>query len=199
MRTHDTIGKSVSTECRELKWIRRSQPERIDAIGAQFSDLQACDNRMYRELSRIPLRASRDIIDEWGSVQAPPPPVLKPVTIDRKTTALLMLDFNQQACNAQRRPRCIAPIPKVKRLLSAARAAGVPVIYSVGGGGKREDIAKELAPLAEEPVVSSGVDKFRGTDLEKLLKGKGVMTVIVVGTAAHGAVLYTASDAAMRG
>lgn len=139
------------------------------------------------------------IIDEWASVQAPPPPALKAVTVDRKTTALLMLDFNQQTCNAQRRPRCVASIPKVKPLLSAARAAGVPVIYSVGGGGKREDIAKDLAPLADEPVVSSGVDKFVGTDLEKLLKDKGVTTVIVIGAAAHGAVLYTVSGAAMRG
>jgi nicotinamidase-related amidase len=139
------------------------------------------------------------IVDEWASVKAPPPPALKSVTIDRKTTALLLLDFNQQTCNLQRRPRCVASIPKVKTLLTAARAAGVPVIYSLGGGGKPADIAKELTPAANEPVVSSGVDKFANTDLEKILKGKGVTTVIVVGTAAHGAVIYTASGAAMRG
>jgi nicotinamidase-related amidase len=142
---------------------------------------------------------ARTIIDEWASVKAPPPPVLKPVTIDRKTTALLMLDFNQQTCNLQRRPRCIASIPKVKTFLAAARAAGVPVIYSVGGGGKRADIAKDLAPASDDPVVSGGVDKFVGTDLEKLLKERGVTTVIIVGTAANGAIIYTASGAAMRG
>jgi nicotinamidase-related amidase len=142
---------------------------------------------------------SQTIIDEWSSVKAPPPPALKPVTIDKKTTALLMLDFNQQSCNPQRRPRCIASIPKVKALLTAARTAGMPVVFSVGGGGKAADIAAELAPSADEPVVSSGVDKFRDTDLEKILKDKGVTTVIVVGTAAHGAVVYTASGAAMRG
>jgi nicotinamidase-related amidase len=139
------------------------------------------------------------IIDEWASVKAPPPPALKAVTIDTKTTALLLLDFNQQTCNPQRRPRCVASIPKVKTLLTAARAAGVPVVYSLGGGGKPADIAGELAPAANEPAVSSGVDKFVNTDLEKILKDKGVATVIVVGTAAHGAVLYTASGAAMRG
>jgi nicotinamidase-related amidase len=56
-----------------------------------------------------------------------------------------------------------------------------------------------LAPLTGEPVVSSGPDKFLGTDLEKILKEKGVKTVIAVGTASHGAVLYTASGAALRG
>lgn len=139
------------------------------------------------------------IIDEWASVKAPPPPALKPVTIDRKTTALLMLDFNQQTCNSQRRPRCVASIPKVKSLLAAARAAGLPVIYSLGGGGKPADIAQALAPASGDPIVASGLDKFANTDLEKLLKERGATTVIVVGAAAHGAILYTASTAAMHG
>ena len=143
--------------------------------------------------------SAQTIIDEWASVKAPPPPALKPVTVDPKTTALLMLDFNKQTCNEKRRPRCIASIPHVKKLLMAARAAGAPVVYSTGGGGKPADIAKELAPTRDEPVVSSSVDKFRGTDLEKILKSKGVTTVITVGTAAHGAGLYTASAAALRG
>lgn len=139
------------------------------------------------------------IIDQWKSIDVPPAPPLKAVIIDRSTTALLMLDFNEQTCNAQRRPRCVASIPKVKTLLSAARGAGVPVIFSLGGAAKPADIARDLAPAANEPVVSSGVDKFMGTELEKILKEKGIRTVIVVGTAAHGAVLYTASGAALRG
>ena len=142
---------------------------------------------------------AQTIIDEWTSVTAPPPPALKPVTIDRKTTALLMLDFNQQTCNPTRKPRCIASIPKVKTLLTAARAAGVPVIYSITLDAKPSEIAAELAPNAGEPVVQSGVDKFISTDLEKILKDKGIATVIVVGTAAEGAVIYTASTAASRG
>jgi nicotinamidase-related amidase len=47
--------------------------------------------------------------------------------------------------------------------------------------------------------VTSGPDKFLGTDLEKFLQERGIKTVIVVGTAANGAVLYTASGAALRG
>jgi nicotinamidase-related amidase len=42
-------------------------------------------------------------------------------------------------------------------------------------------------------------DKFLGTDLEKILKEKGIKTVIITGTAAHGAVLLTGSEAAFRG
>jgi len=140
-----------------------------------------------------------NIIDEWNTVKVPAAPELKPATIDAKTTALLMLDFNKQTCNAERRPRCIASIPGVKKLLAFARTKGAPVVYSLSPGAATADIAQELAPRADEPVVASGPDKFLGTDLEKILKGRGIKTVIVVGTAAHGAVLYTASAAALRG
>ena len=141
---------------------------------------------------------AQTIVDEWNAVKVPPAPELKPVTIDPKVTALLLLDFNKQTCNAERRPRCIASIPKVQKMLMEARAKGVSVIYSITIGAAPGDIAKELAPLGGEPVVVSGPDKFMGTDLEKILKEKGIKTVIVTGTASHGAVLYTASGAGLR-
>ena len=147
----------------------------------------------------VPAAKAATIIDEWASIKAPPPPAVKPVTVDRGTTALLMLDFNGQTCNMQRRPRCVASIPHVKKVLDEARAAHVPVVYSLGGGGKPSDLPSTIAPIADEPIVSSGVDKFANTDLEKILKDKGIKTVIIVGAAAHGAVLYTASTAATRG
>jgi nicotinamidase-related amidase len=150
-------------------------------------------------VSLSPLSAhAQTIIDEWGAVKAPPPPALKQPTLDRKTTALLLLDFNRQTCNEERRPRCVASIPKVKKLLAAARDAGMPVAFTLGGGGKPEDLPKDLAPQANEPVALAGVDKFVGTELESFLNRHGVKTVIVVGTAAHGAVLYTASGAVLR-
>ena len=62
----------------------------------------------------------------------------------------------------------------------------------------RGKILKEVAPLDGEPVVQSSVDKFYGTELENILKKKGIKTVIIVGTAANGAVLGTAIGAAMR-
>jgi nicotinamidase-related amidase len=142
---------------------------------------------------------AQTIIDQWSSVAAPPPPPLKAVMIDKSTTVLLMLDFNEQTCNMQRRPRCVASIPKVKTLLTAARTAGIPVVFTMGAQGKAADIAKDLAPAANEPAMLAGLDKFMGTDLEKILKEKGAKTVIVVGTGANGAVLYTGSGAAMRG
>lgn len=138
------------------------------------------------------------IVDEWATVKVPPPPELKPVTIDPKITAFLILDIQSQTCSPDRRPRCVASIPKIQNLLNEARAKGIPVIYSLTRGSNPADIKKELAPLAGEPVVSSGVDKFFGTELEKILKEKNIKAVILVGTAAHGAVLHTATGAALR-
>jgi nicotinamidase-related amidase len=137
--------------------------------------------------------SGQTIVDEWTTVKAPPPPELKVVKIDPKTTALLLLDFNKQTCNIERRPRCIGSI------LKEARAKDVFVVYSLTAGAVPADIAKELMPAGGEPVVTSGPDKFMGTDLERILRDKGIKTVIVTGTAAHGAVLYTASGAALRG
>lgn len=145
------------------------------------------------------LSGAQTVIDEWKNVKTPPSPEVKPVTIDPGKTALLMLDFNKQTCNAERRPRCIASIPRVKQLLAEARAKGVAVIYSLSAGAAMSDIAGDLAPASGEPAVTSGPDKFLGTDLEKILRERKIESVIVVGTAAHGAVLYTASGAALRG
>lgn len=154
--------------------------------------------------------AAQTIIDEWQSIKAPPPPELKSVTLEPKTTALLVMDLIKQLCNEQNRPRCVASIPKVAKLLAAARDSGVTVVYtivpSVGPNAPPPvigDTIPAIAPKGDEPVVTSAVDKFilrnQDTGLEKMLKDKGITSVITVGTAVHGAVLYTASAAALRG
>jgi len=139
------------------------------------------------------------IIDEWAKVKVPEPPVLRGVQADARTTALLILDMQKGNCNARRRPRCVASIARVRALLEAAREAGAIVGYSLTSSADVADIREELPPQPGEPVVKSGVDKFFGTDLEKRLRDRGVQTVILVGTSAHGAVLNTATGAALRG
>src|SRR3974390_1184787 len=119
------------------------------------------------------------IIDEWASVKTPPAPELKPVTVDPKTTALLMLDFMNQSCG--KRPRCVASIPAMKKLLGEARAAKATVVYSIIPNTTSADAIKDVAPTADEPWVRSGPDKFLNTDLDKILKDKGVQTVIATG------------------
>jgi len=143
------------------------------------------------------IAGAQTIADKWTSVPAPPPPELKPVTVDPKTTALLMIDFMNQNCG--KRPACVASLPAMKKLLAAARAAKAPVIYSIIANSTTADVMPDVAPLADEPSVLSGPDKFLNTDLAKILKDKGIATVIVTGTASNGAVLFTGAGAAFRG
>lgn len=138
-----------------------------------------------------------DIVDQWSGVPTPPAPALKPVTVDPKTTALLMLDFMPANCG--KNERCLATLPAMKKLLERARAAKMPVVYTVIANTTAADVLKDVAPLPDEPSVLSGPDKFVRTDLEKILKDKGVTTVITVGTASNGAVLFTAAGAVFRG
>ena len=147
--------------------------------------------------------SAETIIDEWNSVKAPPAPALKAVTLDPKTTALLVMDLVKQTCNDKSRPRCVASIPKIEKLLAEARAKGAMVVYTTVPPVPIADTLSAIAPKGNEPVVVAWVDKFilgdKDTGLEKMLKDKGITSVITVGTAAHGAVLYTSSAAALRG
>jgi nicotinamidase-related amidase len=144
-------------------------------------------------------QSAQTVIDDWASIKAPPPPELKSVTVDPKTTALLMLDFVHPICDPQKKPRCVASLPAMKKLLAEARANHVMVVFSTAGPTTAKDIWADVAPLPGEPVVNSHPNKFQDTDLEKILKDKGINTVIVTGVNANGAVLYTASEAALRG
>ena len=148
-------------------------------------------------LAALAVPARADVVEEWASIKVPAPPPLKEVTVDPKTTALLMLDFMKQNCG--QRPRCIATLPAMEKLLGEARTHKVPVVYSIIANSTIADVMPDVAAQADESHVLSGPNKFRNTDLEKILKDKGITTVIVTGTAANGAVLTTAIGAALRG
>src|SRR5215831_2482080 len=81
-------------------------------------------------LAASPVKAN-DITTEWASVKPPPVPELKPATVDPKTTALLVLDFMKVNCGA--RPRCVATLPNVKKLIDAARAHDMMLFYTMVG------------------------------------------------------------------
>jgi nicotinamidase-related amidase len=141
------------------------------------------------------------IIDDWHAAKLPPPPELKPVTLVPNETALLVMDFTVQTCTVERRKRCADSVPKVKALVEAARAKGALIIYSVAvPGSVPADVLNELAPAAGEQVLPPlGPDKFINSDLEKTLRGKGMKTVVAMGTQAQTSVLHTGGEAALRG
>ena len=144
---------------------------------------------------------AQGVLDDWASVKMPAAPALKPASVDPKTTALMLFDFTTQTCSQERRPRCAASMPKMKQLLEDARARGMFVVYSVALPNTGEkDMMPEIAPRAGEPILPPlGPDKFLNSDFEKMLREKGVQTIILNGTAAQSTVLHTGGAAALRG
>jgi nicotinamidase-related amidase len=149
-------------------------------------------------LAVTPARAG-DIVSEWLTVKPPPVPELKPVTVDAKTTALLILDLVKANCGV--RPRCTAMVPNVTKLHDAARAANAMVFYTLVGppGATPADLMPGLTARDGEWVYQRGPDKFLGSDLERRLMDKGIKTVIITGTSAQGVVIGTGSGSAQRG
>jgi len=117
------------------------------------------------------------------------------VTVDAKTAALLVLDLNEGVCTP--RKACVASLPAVAALLKKARDAKALVVYSEGR--TTSPVRPEVAQLLDEPKVGAGADKFFNTTLDDILKGKGIKTVVIVGSASNGAVLYTSFGASLRG
>jgi nicotinamidase-related amidase len=133
-----------------------------------------------------------------AAASAPSAKVPRPVavTVDPRTTAYLLLDLTSAVCAPH--PSCISSLPAAAGLLAKARAAGATVIYSQTAAAGSE-ILPQVAPQPGDPVVTARADKFFGTDLDQILSSRGIKTLVVVGTAANGAVLYTTFEANLRG
>ena len=127
---------------------------------------------IFLSVSAVLAFGDATIIDNWGQVAVPAAPELRAVAVDPTTTALLLLDFQDQTVSS--RPRAVATVPRVKNLLDFARAAHLLVAYSTTNAGSREAILPALQALPEEHVVKASVDKFFGTDLEQFLKSEGI-------------------------
>lgn len=140
-----------------------------------------------------------DTLDEWTKIQAPPPPTVETISLDPSKTALLVLDLNRPPCDPATRPRCAATIPAAQVLLEKARVAGVYTVYTLGMGGTTADMDDRIKPTGAEAAFSAPPNKFLQSDLDNLLRSRGIETVISMGAASNGSILYTSSEAAFRG
>ena len=133
----------------------------------------------------------------WAQ-EGPNRPEPKPLTLESKSTAILVLDLNarcddpKQVCS-----KITAPLGD---FLDKARAAAVPIIYTVSAAAKGNPIGELAAPLrrkeSESVIYPDAFDKFFGGELQAFLKDKGAKTLIITGSATNNAVLYTATTAA---
>jgi len=144
------------------------------------------------------------------------------LAIDPKTSALLVMDFQRavvQGFTAD--PEAL--LARTARLIAAARAAKMPVIYVVVGfrpgfpevsprnrsfsavrqsgrfaaGSGDSEVHAAVAPAADEVVVTKHrVSAFAGTDLEQILRAGELRTLVLAGIATSGVVLSTIRHAA---
>lgn len=127
---------------------------------------------------------------------APQLPAPVAVTLDAKTTALVVLDVINPTCTT--RPACNDSIPALQALIKKARDAGVPVVYT--NTAATNTIVPQVAPApGDATVVPTNADKFNNPDFDATFKSKKVTTLLLVGTRSNGAVLYTAFEANVRG
>ena len=153
------VDKPVAAHAHGLEGIRRAAEAGVSSIE-HCSFVTETNERCFDESLAAQI-AEQGIIGEWAGVKLPPVPELKPVTVDPKTTALLVLDMMKGNCGA--RPRCLATIPNVRKLLAAARAHDMMVVYNLTGAGKVEDMVdSSLAPRPGEFMVkgSGGVEQI---------------------------------------
>ena len=145
--------------------------------------------------------STADVISDWVSAVAPPPPELKEVTVEPATTALLLLDIMKAGCTA--RPRCVAAMPTIKQMHDAARSHNMIVWYSlVGMNGKAtpDDVMDPaIKPHDGEWYRQPGPDKFLGSTLEPVLKQAGIKIVVICGNSFQGATVGTSIEAVQRG
>ena len=142
--------------------------------------------------------ASRAANKPMVTLQMPALPAPVAVTLNPKTTALLVFDYVEPICNSQ--PKCKdGMLPAMTPFMARVRKAGLVVAY----GTREENVSKWLPEVAPKPgditVVNTAQDRFYNTDLDKALKAKGITTTIMVGWRVSGSVAYSSVGATVRG
>jgi len=132
------------------------------------------------------------------TLQMPALPDPVRVTLNSKTTALLVLDFVERICNSQ--PKCKNQmLPAMTPFMAQVRKAGLVVAY----GTRDQNMSKWLPEVAPAPgdikIVNTAQDRFYNTSLDKELKAKGTSTIVMVGWKVSGSVAYTSVGATVHG
>ena len=131
------------------------------------------------------------------TLQMPAMPDPARITLNSKTTALMVLDYVEDICATQ--PKCKSQmLPAMTPFMERVRKAGLVVAY----GTREHNMAHwlpQVAPAAGDiKIVNTAQDRFYNTELDKALKAKGITTIIMVGWKVSGSVTYTSVGAMIR-
>ena len=132
------------------------------------------------------------------TLQMPATPDPARVTLDPKTTALVVLDYVEDICNSQASCKT-KMLPAMTPFMAKVRQAGLTVAYGTRAQNQTKWL-KEVAPAAGDiRITNTAQDRFYNTDLDKNLKAKGIKTLIMVGWKISGSITYTSVGAMAHG
>jgi nicotinamidase-related amidase len=123
---------------------------------------------------------------------------------DRTGTALLVIDVqNGVVEGAHERDAVVA---NISTLVDRAREEGVPVVWvqhsdeGLQKGSQAWEYVPELVRVESEPLIHKSFgDSFEDTDLEEILAGAGVGSLVVTGAQTDACVRSTIHGAFARG
>lgn len=145
------------------------------------------------------------------------------VNVESKTTAVLIMDYQNDILNKQPEERQAILLEQADRLLRAARQAGYTIIHvkvcfrpgypdvsprnklfsgikeagRLIEGTPGSEIHEKVAPQPDDIViVKRRVSAFSTTDLEAVLRSKNITTLVLFGISTSGVVLSTVRWAA---
>lgn len=137
--------------------------------------------------------------------------------------ALLVIDVNRYFAEPGGRaylPATAAILPNIRSLIGAWRRRGGLVVYTahahegagdlgmlgrffsdyIEAGQPEAELVSDLCPGPHEPVLTKKTyDAFLDTELEAILKGRGVQQVVITGVLTHMCCETTARSAFCRG
>ena len=146
--------------------------------------------------------------------------ILSKVSLPAKKTGLLLADMLVDFVSPRGKlfvPDTRKTIPPLHSLVMKARAAGTLIVYiqdwhrpddpefSIWGphaiqGTKGTQIIPELTPAPQDFVIRKRTyDPFFATDLDLLLRQRGIQNLVITGTVANICVLHAAGSASLRG
>ncbi len=130
--------------------------------------------------------------------EGPNRPEPKQVSLDGKTTAVVVLDLNARCPDPKE--VCSKLMQPLGEFLERVRGSSIPIVYTISLMFKGTPLGEVASPLKRrqtEPVIyPDAFDKFVGRELRDILDQRNAENLVIVGSLTNMAVLYTSTTAA---
>lgn len=117
------------------------------------------------------------------------------LSIDRSKTAVIVLDYQIRMFNFFPQSFQNELAKRANEVLAKARSMDIPIIYVEAIRGERTEDLKiypAVAPKSEEILLTKNrTGPFSSTNLNEILRKRGINTLALMGIAASGCVLTT--------